>query len=583
MRNRSGMMDDAIRIVFLVLSGLVLALISISYVYFCFQEITGTGRVVIDPVTVVTDDGKGSDELGKALAQMLQADLESRASEFQNAQKELTLTPAPNTQVTEPSSPVTHASEVVGNVRGWTPDVPLKLSLLKPLNTGLLQPVDMKLSVGGMDVGGILPWLQKRISSRRTLHFTLYAHGDETEVFGSIAALRVNGPGIRLIVKGEDGKAPSLRVVVDRLAYEIFRRKLANDATTKVDLLQPEEFVSLAAVIVKAGDANRQSVGGRPVKDEFLAMLRDVTKLCDAVPQWPELEYFAGWIADKSSDPFTATKYYQQVLNQSDPAKNSDFYKYLSSHITELNAAAAASASITPASAEAGEWSIDYTQYVKAIRDGGPEGSVVGQALATAMEMQIKRTLRQDVNISARYIYYAARQVEGTTNTDSGAVIKDAIGVLAKQGAVEESVWPYKAGEFAAKPPAAVDTATRWLITQTKPLKGLDEIKSALADDGPVVVGIEMYQEGMSSQTSKTGAIPLPQKGSQLVGGHAIVLVAYDERKKRFKFANDWGSGWGDRGYGYLSDQYIKAYSSDAWSFGSVVKSNKASSKGRTQ
>jgi DNA-binding NarL/FixJ family response regulator len=86
-----------------------------------------------------------------------------------------------------------------------------------------------------------------------------------------------------------------------------------------------------------------------------------------------------------------------------------------------------------------------------------------------------------------------------------------AIGVLAKQGALEESVWPYKAGEFAAKPPAGVDKATRWLIAQTKSLKGLDEIKSALADDGPVVVGIEVYREAMSSQTAKTGAIPLPR------------------------------------------------------------------------
>ena len=581
MRNRNHMMDDAVRIVFLALSGLALLLVSIWYVYFCFQEISGTGGVVIDPLTVVTDDGKASDELGKALAQMLQSDLESRASEFQNAEKDLALTSSPNSRATGSSFSDTQASEVVGNVRGWTPDVPLKIFLLKPLNTSLLQPIDMKLSVGGMDVGRILPWLQRRISSRRTLHFTLYSHGGETEVFGSIAALRVNGPGVRLLLQGEDGKPPSLRVVADRLAYEIFRRTLANDATTKkVDLLHPEEFVSLTSVIVKAGDANRQSVGGRPVKNEFLAMLPDITKLCDAVPQWPELEYFAGWIADKSSDPLTATKYYQQVLSQSDPAKNQDFYKYLSSHIAELNVAVAASASLTPASTEAGEWSIDYTQYVRAIRDGGPEGSVVGQALATAMEMQIKRTLHQNVNISARYIYYAARQVEGTTNTDSGAVVRDAIGVLAKQGAVEESVWPYKPGEFAAKPPAAVSTGTRWLITQTNSLKGLDAIKNALADDGPVVVGIEMYQEGMSSQTAKTGVIPLPQKGSQVVGGHAIVLVAYDDLKKQFKFVNDWGSGWGDRGYGYLSDQYIKVHSSDAWSFKSVVQSNKTSSQG---
>jgi Papain family cysteine protease len=580
MRTRTKMMDDAVRIVFLVLSGLALVLISGWYVYFCFQEIAGTGQVVIDPLTIVTDDGKGSDELGKALAQMLQLDLESRASEFQNANLELALTSPTNPRTVESSSPDMRVSAVVGNVRGWTPDVPLKIFLLRPLNTGLLQPIDMKLSVGGMDVGGVLPWLQRRISNRRTLHFTFYSHGDETEVLGSVAPLRVDGPGIRLLLKGEDGKPPSLRVVVDRLAYEIFRRTLTKDATTrKVDLLQPEEFVSLASVIVKAGDANRQSVGGRPVKDEFLAMLPDITKLCDAVPQWLELKYFAGWIADKSSDPVTAAKYYQQVLGQSDPAKSPDLYRYLSAHIAELNALVLASASVTPASAEASKWSVDYTQYVRAVRDGGQEGSVVGQALATAMEMQINKTLREDVAISARYIYYAARQVGGTTKFDSGAEIGNGISALAKQGAVEESVWPYKPGEFAAKPPAAVSKATRWLIAQSRSVKGLDAIKTALAEDGPVVVGIEMYQEGMSSETAKTGVIPLPQKGSQLVGGHAIVLVAHDDRKKQFKFVNDWGSSWGDRGYGYISDQYIQAHSSDAWSFKSVVRSNKTSSQ----
>lgn len=576
MRNRAHMIDDTIRIVFLVLSGLALVMVAIWYVSFCFEEVTGIGRVVIDPLTVIADDGKGSDELGRALAQMLQADLESRASEFQNAQQELALTSSPNSQATGATSPDTRAIEVVGNVRGWTPDVPLKIFLLKPLNTSLLQPVDMKLSVGGMDVGGILPWLQRQISSRRTLHFTFYSHGDDTEVFGSIAALRISGPGIRLVVKGEDGKPPSLRVVVDRLAYEIFRRKLASDANTKVNLLQPEEFVSLASVIVRAGDANRRSVGGRPVKDEFVTILPAVAILCEAVPQWLELEYFAGWIADKSSDPSTATKYYQRVLDQSDRAKSPDLVNYLTSHIAELNQAATAATSLAPVSAGPSGWSIDYTQFVRVIRDGGSEGSVVGQALATAMEIQIKRTLHQDVNISARYIYYAARQVEGTTSMDAGAMIKDAIDVLAKQGAVEESVWPYKAGEYGAKPPAAVATASRWQITQVRPLNGLDEIKSALATDGPVVAGIEVYQEAMSPQTAKTGVFRLPQKGSQVAGGHAVVLVAYDDQKKQFKFANDWGASWGDRGYGYLSEQYIKEHSSDCWSFKGVSRSSRS-------
>jgi C1A family cysteine protease len=87
-------------------------------------------------------------------------------------------------------------------------------------------------------------------------------------------------------------------------------------------------------------------------------------------------------------------------------------------------------------------------------------------------------------------------------------------------------------------------------------------------------VGIEVYEEFMSSQTAKTGVIPLPQKGSRLIGGHAVVVVAHDDLKKEFKFVNDWGTGWGDKGYGYISDEYLSAHSSDAWSLNGIVRSN---------
>jgi hypothetical protein len=569
------MINDIIRVFFLVLSGLTLVLVATWYIIFCIEEITGTGRVVIDPLTVISDDGKSGDELGTALAQMLQADLESHASEFQNAQYELAMTYSSSSSDPKETLPDPRSTEVVGNVRGWTPDVPLKIFLLKPLNTGLLQPVDMKFTVGGLDVGGILPWMQRRISSRRTLHFTFYSHGDGVEVFGSIDALRIRGPGIRLVVNGEDGKPPSLRRAVDRLAYEIFRRKLASDANTKVNLLKPEEFVSLTSVVVKAGDANRLSIGGRPAKEEFGSILPIVKMLCDSVPKWPELEYFAGWIADKNSDPLTAIEYYQRVLAQSDRNKNPDLVSYLDSHIAELNQDALADESTASVSAGVRGWSIDYTQFVRAIRDGGAEGSVVGEALATAMEMQIKRTLHQGIKISARHIYYAARQLEGSAGVDAGARIETAIKVLEKQGTVEDDIWPYKAGEYATKPPVAVASAARWQITQVKPLHSLEEIMKALASDGPVVAGIELYQEAMSNQTAKTGVIQFPKKKSQLIGGHAVVLIAYDAQKKQFKFANNWGAGWGDQGYGYISEQYIKEHSTDCWSFRGVSRSSR--------
>ncbi len=553
MRTGAAMLDDAVRLSFLVLVGIGLALTVVWYVTFCWQQIRGTGQVVIDPLTVVDDAGKSDKEIGTALAQMLQARLESLTSELRDAQSGLTATA---TSSTAQASAVAR----VGDVRLWTQDV--------ALHTGLLQPVEMKLSVGGVEVGGMLPWLQRRFSSRRTLHFTIYSHGDEAQVVGSVSALRLSGAGVRLVVKGTDGKPPSLNTVVDGLAHEIVRRWLAQDQSNRVELLRPAEFVELATVVVSAADSNRRSIRGRPAQNEFAALLPRVTALSDEVPDWPELGYFAAWIADKARDPATAVTYYRRVLLKLDGSKQKALVALINDRLSTLTpptaerAVAEKRAEVAPVKP-----AIDFASQIKIVRDSGNEGSVVGQALATALEFQIAKALNENVRISARYIYYVARQAAGTTETDSGAQIKDAVRALSRRGAVEESVWPYVAGEFAAKPPAAVDKARRFRIADARLLGSLDDVKRALAQNGPVVAGIAVFQSAMGAATTKTGVFPLPKDKEQIIGGHAIVIVGYDDQDRRVKFVNSWGAGWGDHGFGYVPYDYLAKYMSDAWTF----------------
>jgi WD40 repeat protein len=214
---------------------------------------------------------------------------------------------------------------------------------------------------------------------------------------------------------------------------------------------------------------------------------------------------------------------------------------------------------------------IDYSADIKRVRDMGNEGSVVGQAVATALEFQIAKATHEDHPISARYIYYVARQASGTAEWDSGAVIADAITALSKNGAVEDSVWPYVPGQYAVKPPAAVENAKRFRITNAKQVKGLDELKSALIQNGPVVAGITLYQSAFGAEAAKTGVIPLPAPKERVRGGHAIVIVGYDDNRRRVKFVNSWGSGWGDHGFGYLSYEYIEKYMVDAWTFNGIA------------
>ena len=158
---------------------------------------------------------------------------------------------------------------------------------------------------------------------------------------------------------------------------------------------------------------------------------------------------------------------------------------------------------------------LDYSSEIKFVRDSGPEGSVVGLALATALEFQIAKEPKEQQKISARYIYYAARKAAGfDLDRDSGAHIKDGITVLSSEGAVMEDVWPYRAGNFAEKPPADVEKAERFRITDVRPVASVDDLKRALKKTAPGS-GITVFDGVMTGEASKTGVIPLPAKRSR--------------------------------------------------------------------
>ena len=103
-------------------------------------------------------------------------------------------------------------------------------------------------------------------------------------------------------------------------------------------------------------------------------------------------------------------------------------------------------------------------------------------------------------------------------------------------------------------------------------------VQNALASGYPVVVGFDVYSSFEGSWGNIThghtgsGMMPYPNtRTEQLLGGHAVCLVGYDNNTSRFIARNSWGTGWGDNGYFYMPYQVIQntSMSSDFW----VIKS----------
>jgi C1A family cysteine protease len=95
----------------------------------------------------------------------------------------------------------------------------------------------------------------------------------------------------------------------------------------------------------------------------------------------------------------------------------------------------------------------------------------------------------------------------------------------------------------------------------------LTSLKACLAHGYPIVFGFQVYETFESQQVAATGVVPLPGTGEQLLGGHAVLAVGYDDTATRFLVRNSWGPGWGQGGYFTMPYLYLteRDLSNDFW------------------
>ena len=239
---------------------------------------------------------------------------------------------------------------------------------------------------------------------------------------------------------------------------------------------------------------------------------------------------------------------------------------------------------------------IDLKPWCSRIENQRSLGSCTAQAGVGLMEyMQIRSNRGIYTDASRLFLYKTTRNLLHWTG-DTGAFLRTTMGAMRLFGVPPEEYWPYTTIKptgtpipefhFDVEPPAFCYSfakeyqAIRYVRLDPPGIPRnvlLSRIKAYLASGLPSMFGFTVFNTIKYSRIS--GKIKFPCSRERILGGHAIVAVGYDDNMKiknpicpnvettgALLIRNSWGTGWGDKGYGWLPYDYIlRGAASDFW------------------
>jgi C1A family cysteine protease len=227
---------------------------------------------------------------------------------------------------------------------------------------------------------------------------------------------------------------------------------------------------------------------------------------------------------------------------------------------------------------------IDLRPWCSKIEDQGGLGSCTAFASVGMLEYFQRKAFGKHIDASHRFLYKVTRKLGGFKG-DSGAWLRTAMGAMTLFGVPPRQYWKYDEEKFDVEPPAfcyafaqSFQALTYYRLDPpgTDPGTLVDTIKGHLASQLPAMFGFSCFPSLDLEKTFDTGEIPYPKANEDIISGHAVLAVGYDNAKKikqpggpettgAFLIRNSWGTVWGMDGYGWLPYRYVEDQLADDW------------------
>ncbi|NVK51469.1 MAG: DUF4384 domain-containing protein [Flavobacteriaceae bacterium] len=179
------------------------------------------------------------------------------------------------------------------------------------------------------------------------------------------------------------------------------------------------------------------------------------------------------------------------------------------------------------------------------------------------------RTKINQNTFSPAFVYNLIK-FKGDVNCQRGSYIADAMKLMNTYGILKLTDFSYNQTNCRTKPSSfgyqkakknkilTYERLAKW----DNPYNLVGKVKKALANKNPVVIGMQIYTTFYKAKGVWSGPL-----GSKRLGGHAMVVVGYDDNKYggAFEILNSWGTAWGNGGYIWVRYNDFKNYTKTAY------------------
>ena len=212
----------------------------------------------------------------------------------------------------------------------------------------------------------------------------------------------------------------------------------------------------------------------------------------------------------------------------------------------------------TPFSGDALPSKVDLSSEFPPPGNQGAQGSCVAWATAYALRSYQNHVRSHEALVtgdghldSARVFSPAFVYNQINNGRDAGSLFSDALQLMQTRGVAPLRYMPYSQTDYTTLPSStALQVAANYRIAFWKQVNFNDlvEVKSQLNAGYPVIIGA-IIDEGFDN--AGKGFVWDHIAGKQL-GGHAMLVIGYDDQRNAFRVLNSWGTSWGDNGYYWL-------------------------------